>query len=336
MEQITGKNIININGSMFCNICNYTSKNKSNFNKHLKTKKHMELYNIYNTKCLDSNNTYNSDNSSIKNKRFTHTYNNKQLIEDNSYTCKCGKNYKHRQSLYNHKRNSCRLNNINNISQHKTQNIKQNDFIEIINKLIEQNNKTINTVTQLSNKPNTIINQQNNSVSIINFLNTECKNAKNFNDYIRNLEVTNKDLEFIHRNTLMNSIDKCFIKPITNMNHYERPIHCTNQRRHKFMIMHKGIWRHDKNNQILSDSFHEWANKVGHQLVCWSHEDTEWSNNEQKLEMSNDLIRKLHLLRFDKKTNEKVIKKMEQFRITKNGIHLNTINNLQTLQDMNT
>lgn len=353
----------------YCDVCDYYTTNKSNLNKHFKTRKHNDLQMTYkkyypkshvstnltpkNITYLSSQhnnlenimnnkiNTQNVDIDIINHNQSQHLdiekiygLNTLLIVDEQNHVCQCGRSYKHRQSLYSHKK-KCKYNKSNQqpLQQQKKQehvtNHQQNDnlvqnnskananLMDIINRLIDQNNKAMDTINKVSEKPNTVINQQNNSFSIINYLNNECKDALNLADFVNNLKVTNQDLEFMHHNTLMDSIDNYFIKPIANMKQTERPIHCTNARRHKFMIMHKGIWQRDEGNQILSDSFHEWANKVGHQLVCWSHEDKEWADNERKLEMSNDLIRKLHLLRFDKKTNEKVIKKMGCMKINK-------------------
>lgn len=324
----------------YCDVCDYYTTNKSNLNKHFKTRKHNDLQMTYkkyyhnshkstnltpkNHTSLSSGNDFeriitttcdtNHNQSQTFNIEKVYGLNTNTILKEQGHICECGRAYKHRQSLYSHKK-KCTFQQ-NNTIVHQDDEMNSN-LMKIINRLLDQNNKAMDTIHKVSEKPNTVINQQNNSFSIINYLNNECKDALNLEDFVNNLKVTNKDLEFMHRNTLMDSIDNYFIRPIASMNQTERPIHCTNARRHKFMIMHKGIWQRDEGNQILSDTFHEWANKVGHQLVCWSHEDKEWADNEQKLEMSNDLIRKLHLLRFDKKTNEKVIKKMGCMKINK-------------------
>ena len=60
-----------------CEICDYNTVRLSQYNRHLSTAKHKILTNTY-TNC---------DNKT-----------------SNTYTCDCGKKYKHRQSLNNHKK----------------------------------------------------------------------------------------------------------------------------------------------------------------------------------------------------------------------------------------
>ena len=60
-----------------CEICDFNTVRLSQYNRHLATAKHQKLTNTY-TNC---------DNKT-----------------SNTYTCDCGKKYKHRQSLNNHKK----------------------------------------------------------------------------------------------------------------------------------------------------------------------------------------------------------------------------------------
>jgi hypothetical protein len=321
----------------YCSLCNYKSDKRSNMMKHLKTQKHIQRAEL-----------------SIQNNP---TVSIQQTIHCNltkpEYTCHCGKKYKYKSSLNRHiqscnnyvispsenvetsvhiESNNMKSMTKTNISEDKTphQDMPQSSKNEVdIEKVLsgfqtilqcfgEKQTKILETIKEQMDKPNVIINNtQNNNFSIINYLNIHCKEAQNLLDYVKSMQVTNKDLEYIHNNTLMESINMCFIEPITNMEQKNRPLHCTDIKRHKFMVKHDGVWQRDTNHKIISDSFHTWANKVGHQLVSWTHDDLEWSNNEDKLEMSNDLIRKLHLLRFDKDTNDKVIQRMKIMKLIK-------------------
>jgi hypothetical protein len=284
-----------ISTKFYCEKCDYYAKRNSDLKKHFMTNKHKMI--PYDTKKV--------------------------------FWCECGKKYKHRQNLYRHKK-SCDFSGIiwYQKSQKKSQ-LPSKPYMETIEKLIEQNqdltkqnSQILDKIADIASKPKTVLinqqNTQNNTFRIVNYLNKECRHAVNILDYINNIRITNDDLLYIHNNSISDSIDTCFVKPIANLEQERRPIHCTDTKRHKFMIKHDGVWQKDTDYKILSNSFYSWANKVGHQLIAWTHEDTEWSNNDDKLEMSNDLIRKLHLLRFDENTNKKVIQKMKQFQILKN------------------
>ena len=57
-----------------CEKCDFICSKKSNYDKHLATRKHRDTYDLLNNNA-----------------------------EKNVYSCQCGKNYNHRQSLYTHK-----------------------------------------------------------------------------------------------------------------------------------------------------------------------------------------------------------------------------------------
>jgi hypothetical protein len=83
-----------------CNMCHYNCSYKSDLKKHLLTRKHLHTYNTLT----------NTDEISTK------------LSE---YSCECGNTYKHRQSLFNHKK-KCSIDQEEEIS--KTNNIPTTDI----------------------------------------------------------------------------------------------------------------------------------------------------------------------------------------------------------------
>ena len=58
-----------------CNLCDYNTSKKANYEKHLSTQKHKILTNT-----------------------------DKKVANFKDFVCNCGKQYKHRQSLFNHKK----------------------------------------------------------------------------------------------------------------------------------------------------------------------------------------------------------------------------------------
>ena len=72
---MTYKNSPKVANKFYCEKCDYVCYKKSDYNKHLSTRKHKRLTNTYNEVAKNSN----------------------------EYVCGCGKSYKHRQSLYSHK-----------------------------------------------------------------------------------------------------------------------------------------------------------------------------------------------------------------------------------------
>ena len=137
-----------ISQEFYCEKCNYLSSKKYDFDKHLQTAKHRNLHNTY--KC----------DAHIK------------------YKCNCGKIYKHRQSLHNHKKRCNGVENKNTIID--CENNKE-VMKELVMQLIKQNNelqKTINDIIpNVGNNNNNITNNNNNKFNINVFLNEKCKDA---------------------------------------------------------------------------------------------------------------------------------------------------------------
>ena len=130
-----------------CKKCDYKSNKKSHYERHLQTKKHNDTNGILNG------------------------------IQKGAFLCECGKSYKFSSGLYRHK-SKC------NIQKNDTQIIKpeEPDYKQMFLQLMEQNQKILETTVQIAKEPKIINN--NNQFNILNYLNTECKDALNLTDFI--------------------------------------------------------------------------------------------------------------------------------------------------------
>lgn len=150
-----------ISKKFYCKKCDYYANRKSDYNKHLQTKKH-------------------------------NTYIDLQNDLPKLFACICGKKYKHRQSLNNHKK-KC-INEIKTPKNNTTIVLSKNEnqpelasmFMKLMDtnkelqqiickqneKLNEQNEKLI----ELAKQPRIINNiEKQNNFNLHNFLNVECK-----------------------------------------------------------------------------------------------------------------------------------------------------------------
>ena len=161
-----------------CILCNYSTKRKYDFKRHLKSKKH--------------------------------------LNKNNKFICECGKEYKYNTGLSKHRKKCVLKNKLeemkNEIISLKDKNrIMENNtykILEVIKQSSENNNDLIHQVKKLKEKNDTSViqnqniqniqnqNIQNNmqNISINVFLNKHCKNAMNLTDFVEKLQVTFEDL----------------------------------------------------------------------------------------------------------------------------------------------
>jgi hypothetical protein len=237
-----------------CELCNYSTTRKSQYNRHIITIKH---------KILNNNN---NENVSITNK----------------YICNCGREYKHASSLSLHKKkcinNISNINNINNINNIKTNKIITNDLIL---KLIEQNEKLQNQIIELS-KEKQIVNNNNNTncnnktFNLQFFLNETCKNAMNLNQFVDNIDITMDDLKNTRINGLVEGVSDIIIRGLKQLEIHERPIHCTDLKRDTLYIKDNEKWCKDENNEIFKETIEEIIEKEQYALNMWTDAHPDW------------------------------------------------------------
>jgi len=240
-----------------CNICNYSTSNKKDYNKHLATIKHQKLTN-------NPNNPHQSPN----------------------YTCTCGNSYKHRQSLYTH-RMKCNNKSVNNNDQPITkelvlQLIQQNK--ELQEMLHEQHHKMYEIAKEGKYVTNNTTNTNNNNQFNLNFfLNEQCKDALNLTDFIDSLNVKIKDLEYTSINGYAEGISNIFINGLSDLNVHKRPIHCSDSKREVLYIKDNGIWqKEDAEKSKLTNAIKIIGNKNIKQISEWQKTYPEYNNPDSK------------------------------------------------------
>lgn len=227
-----------------CYYCNYKTFDKSNINKHYKSKKHQNMIKKYN----ETNNIDNIDNISnniddIKNTKELDTKLNV------NYTCVCGKKYKFNYNLNKH-HNNCKEYIIFNIKKNTTNN--ENDKTDIdsnklihnlynetlklkkkINNVIEKNeiekNELVSTIIEknkelisTSNKelietlPKIISENSNTSITTKNITTKNITNNNITNKNITNKNITNNTMNNMNINIFLN--ENC--KNAINMSHF--------------------------------------------------------------------------------------------------------------------
>lgn len=98
----------------FCDNCDYVTCRKSQYNRHILTPKHQNTYKLLTNTDIES-----SESS------LTH------------FTCNCGKKYKHRQSLFNHKKKCTKLQELNSINNDKLVEYLMKENSEFKNLILE-------------------------------------------------------------------------------------------------------------------------------------------------------------------------------------------------------
>jgi hypothetical protein len=208
-----------------------------------------------------------------------------QKVNENSkkYMCSCGKTYKHNSSLWNHKR-TCNANSP--ITQEEPsispstldpslvlEILKQNnEFKQIIS---EQNKQILELSSKVGNNNNTtnnITNTNNNNqrFNLNFFLNEQCKDAMNIEDFIDSLQLELEDLTETKRLGFVQGISRIFTNKLQELDIYSRPLHCTDIKRETVYIKDDNQWEKDNHNKDkLKSIVNKVANKNYRQLSKW-------------------------------------------------------------------
>jgi len=127
-----------------------------------------------------------------------------------------------------------------------------------------------------SNVKNIMTNCHNtNKVSINVFLNENCKNAMNIEDFVEKIELALEDINFANMNGCPAGISQVVLKNLNKLAPTERPLHCSDPKRLKFYVKDKEKgWHKDQWNKKMT----KMCDRIQHKQVGFLHE---WSHKEE-------------------------------------------------------
>ena len=125
-------------------------------------------------------------------------------------------------------------------------------------------------------------NSHNNTQFNINmFLNEQCKNAMNIGDFIKSLPITAQDYENTKDNGLADTLTNLMVDGLNSMEHVERPIHCTDQKRKVMYVKDNDKWEKDKDNALFLQGVHELADIHKKRVHLWQQDNPEFKTREK-------------------------------------------------------
>jgi hypothetical protein len=232
-----------------CDICDFFTCNKNDYNRHTTTQKH------------------------IRNISTTISNNDATEKTQHHICCNCNKIYQDRTGLWRHKKtcfnsmvyNTQTEDNEDTNKQIDPDDISTKELILMIFKqnseLIKQNNElqqaliesskqnSITNTTNNTNSNNVSNNQTNNSFNLQFFLNETCKNAMNMTDFIDSIKLQLSDLISIGELGYIEGISNIIVKNLNALDVTERPVHCTDKKRETFYIKDENKWEKDEDDK---------------------------------------------------------------------------------------
>ena len=294
-----------------CKNCNYNTCNKKDYMKHLITLKH-------------------------KNNENTNDTNEKSQKIPKSFQCECGKIYKHKPSLYNHKK-KCNYTENNNEIKKETKNIDNNlktdiflidennvDYKKLLLSLVSDNKDMKNIIFEqqkqicelLPKIGNTINNTTNNMTknkfNINVFLNEQCKDAISIEKFIDSIEISLKNLSKTSNKGLGEGITSLIIDNMNKLSLYERPLHCTDKKRETLYIKSddpgsaNSSWKKDNEHEELNLALRKLSHKQIQSIKEWTDANPNYMNNDS---LKDEYIRLITKCSTDiNECREKIIK----------------------------
>ena len=276
--------------SLCCEICQYNTDRTDLLQKHFLTRKHYSNYLA--TKKVE-----------------------KKLVDNiKKYACnKCSKQYVSTSGLWRHKK-KCNFHelvitdNLNNqliLKELIMEVVKQQQ--EVVKQQQEQIKELTNTIKELIPKVgnNNTINQKFN---IQVFLNEKCKDAINMSDFIKSIEVSFQQLDYIKQNGIVNGLSNVIIEHMNKLGLHQRPIHCTDLKREALYIKEDDIWMKDVNKEKIKKAIKGASTKQFCALSKWTKENPDFIKNDSKQDYYTHT---LVAIANNKESNEdKIIKKL--------------------------
>jgi hypothetical protein len=240
-----------------CEKCDYICFSKKDFNKHLSTRKH----------TMDK-----MDKEKIPKIPLTYV------------CCVCNKTYKYQSGLCKHKKTCA----------NPQQEIVPTDDIHVLTELVKelvssnynivkQNQELQKKVVDLSakethNTTNNTTTNNNQKFNINLFLNETCKDAINFSDFIKNIQISYEDLENNAQLGFVNGISKIFLDNLKQLDVNERPIHCTDVKRETMYIKDENTWTKQPDDEKLQKAIQTVSYRSMGKLAEWKNENPDYKD----------------------------------------------------------
>ena len=252
---------------MACEVCDFVSSNKKDWDRHVLTRKHMKRSNGNQMETV-----------------FTPKF----------FACKCGKKYSSKSGLWKHS-HKCDIEKTivdNLISDNESFKSLIMEVIKSNSELQKQNNDLQKQVIEVCKNSNTtnINNNSNNNNSnnktfnIQFFLNEQCKDAMNISDFVNTFDLQLKDLESVGELGYVEGITKLIVDKLNGMDVYKRPIHCSDAKREILYVKDENKWeKEERNNPKLRKAIKNISFNNLKLVVKWTDTYPESKNIESRL-----------------------------------------------------
>ena len=300
-----------------CEYCDYKTKRKHDFTRHLSSSKHITIKNALKDKqniTVEKKNTVFSDDFTNDKKNCKKS---KGKSNEKPFICECGKSYKFHSGYYRHKK-------VCNFKERKKKyDIKQRDK----EKEKDKDNVKLRSIDEFTNnihispgnreelysmvkdihgiiedqknnppiKQETNIHNTQNNFNVMNYLNTECKDALNIYEFIDSLPIDLIHCRQIAKEGYIQPFEDLFIKALADLEQTKRPIHCTDAKRKcSYIKTYENEWVRDNNHEQFDNAL----DYLQHRQVCefrkHKYSEENWLDNDENLDFFNNFVHNVY------------------------------------------
>ena len=287
-----------------CEICDFKCTKKSNYEKHILTAKHLRHF-FCEKKCLTIN---------------------------QEFICECGRKYKYESGLCRHKKickyftdldlsSQNKKNIVKNSAKTKKNNeniiinkpddiskdlivkvlqentdikqilIKQFETMQSQQKALENQHQQLKELIPKVGNNNTVTNvKQKFNINI--FLNEQCKDALNLEDFIKQINISLENLDTTKSKGLTEGLSNLLIENINKLSVYQRPVHCTDTKRETLYIKENDVWEKDRDKTRIKSALKDLTKIQYKNIKQWIDANPDYMENPEKQEYFIDLVRR--------------------------------------------
>ena len=245
-----------------CDQCDYKCSKKTEWAKHILTRKHVSRTSLEPNKLP-------------------------------KYVCKlCNREYIARNSLWYHQKKCVGVKETidgNKEIEKETKDIK--NLTNIIVELVKSNNdlqrqsqdfqkQLLELCKNGTNINNTTNNNQKFNINV--FLNEQCKDAINFADFVKNIEVSREDIQNTGQLGFVDGISKIIMDNLKQLGVNERPIHCTDLKRETMYIKDEDKWNKEEDDTKLRNAIQTVSRKSMKTLIDWKQVNPDYEDGDSE------------------------------------------------------
>jgi hypothetical protein len=234
-----------------CKTCDYSTSRLGQYKRHLATDKH-KWYQNGNEKVPAKNECGN-----------------------------CGRCYAHLSALSRHRKTCIQEVDQTVVIQNTISLIPQDTILEIMKelvvsqnqnndlqqKILEQQSKIIElTHAKTVNNTNTNCNNNNKIININMFLNEQCKDAITIQEFLKSIKPTVEDVMYLTEHGNKEGISKIITNALGQLEVTERPLHCTDLKRHTTYVKHPEGWNKEQDQIHTKKIYDHTVHKCSTQL----------------------------------------------------------------------